>query len=506
MPTNAANLSFTVGRIEVEGTFPGFAGETQAVLGPVRGKRITVAQLYELATALEHAYAAAGYILARVSIPPQKLRDGVTVRFAVIDGRIERIDVRNVPERLRNAVMARMAPIVGEPHITLAEIERRLLLTSDLPGIRLRSTLAAGTTPGGTLLIVEGEQSYVTGTVSVDNRLPRSLGMWTTNSNFAANDVLGFGEQFYGSYSASPDLSGSRLQIFGGGLVAPIGSDGLTINPEYTESIAQPAPSLGAPATIGDFRRVALHLNYPLIRTRAETLALTATIEGDEETLSPTGFSTDLYRDEYAAARFQAGYDFFLPWGAPVHFGGTFSQGLGGRHGTAAVPLSAQGSNPDFSKFNVIASLQQPLPESFQFGLTAQGQVSFDKPMMVAEQIDLDGTNALSTFASGTLPVDQGGTLRAELSRPFLAVAFGSPVTISPYVFGAAGIGELVMPTAVQRHDIDAESLGAGVRTGAGIVGAPVGATIAIEGGREYSNLPGLGAGYRINFLANLAF
>ena len=106
-PAAAAGLSVVVGRVEVAGTFPGFEGETQAVVGPLGGQRVTVAELYAAANALEHAYAAAGYILARVVVPPQKLVDGGPVRLSVVDGVIERVDVSAVPERQRGVVAAR---------------------------------------------------------------------------------------------------------------------------------------------------------------------------------------------------------------------------------------------------------------------------------------------------------------------------------------------------------------------------------------------------------------
>lgn len=100
-PAGAANLSVTIGQVEVTGTFPGFEGETQAITGPLQGKRVTVAELYASAGMLERAYAAAGYILARVVVPPQKLTDGGPVMLQVIDGVIERVDVSAVPERAR---------------------------------------------------------------------------------------------------------------------------------------------------------------------------------------------------------------------------------------------------------------------------------------------------------------------------------------------------------------------------------------------------------------------
>jgi hemolysin activation/secretion protein len=251
-PPAAANLSVTVGQFAVAGTFPEFAGQTAALFDPLHGKRLTVAQIYDAAAQLEHAYAAAGYVLARVVVPPQKLVDNGTVRFVVIDGTIEQVDVNAVPERLRAVVSARMASLVGEPHVTLDEIERRLLLVGDLPGLQLRSTLAAGTTPGGTLLVVEATQNYVTGLVGINDRLPTSLGTWAIDTNLALNDALGLGEQAYFSYSSNPDFGTPRLRVRGGGIVLPIGPDGLTLNPEYTESIARPIPALGAPASDSD--------------------------------------------------------------------------------------------------------------------------------------------------------------------------------------------------------------------------------------------------------------
>ena len=510
VPPNAANLSVQVGQVEVTGTFPEFQSGTAALLDPLRGKKMTVAQIYEAASMLEHAYAAAGYVLARVVVPQQKLVDGGTVRFTVIDGVIERVDVSAVPERQRDVVAARMASIVGEQHVTLDEIERRLLLVSDLPGLQLRSTLAAGATPGGTLLVVEATQNYVTGSVGIDDRLPSSLGTWTVNTNLALNDALGLGEQAYFSYSSNPDFGTPRLRVRGGGVVLPIGPDGFTINPEYTESIARPISALGSPNSLGDYQRFALHASYPLIRTRNQTLSLQATAEWDDEKLTTTDFGTLLYHDEYGVARF-AGHDALeLPWGAAAVFDGTFSHGLAGRGGSLIVPLSQQGASPVFNKLNAVASLRQPLPEALEIDFIGRAQTSFGTPLMLSEQFSLDGPDALSSFAAGTFSVDQGASLRAELARPFtVSLPADMPaLTLAPYLFGAYGYGEIANTTAVQKAVIDAGSAGLGMRTAAGasVAGVPLGSSLAIEMGRRFSNVPGERGGYRMDVALNLTF
>ncbi len=509
-PPAAANLSVTVGQFAAEGTFPEFESQTAALLDPLRGKRLTVAQIYEAAASLEHAYAAAGYVLARIVVPAQKLVDGGAVRLVVVDGVVERVDVSAVPERLRDVVAARMAAVVGKPHLTLDEIERGLLLVSDLPGLQLRSTLAAGVTPGGTLLVVQATQNYVTGSVGIDNRLPTSLGTWAINTNLAINDALGLGEQAYFSYSSNPDFGTPRLRVRGGGIVLPIGSDGFTLNPEYTESIARAIPPPGTPAALGDFQRLALRAAYPLILSRDQTLTLQATGEWDDEKLTTTDFGTLLYHDIYGVARFGAHDAFELPWGETAVIDGTFSHGLAGRDGSAAVALSQQGASPVFNKLNAFISLRQPLPESFEADLTGRAQSSFGRPVMLAEQFSLDGPDALSSFAAGTFSVEQGTSLRLELARPFTLVLPEKlpPLNLAPYFFGAYGYGQIIDPTAVQKAIINAGSAGFGLRTGAAanLVGWSLGSSLAVEFGRQFSNVPGQRDGYRTDIALNVSF
>src|ERR1700686_3852881 len=93
----AEGLSFIVGRLLVEGAFPELEGETRSFALAVERKRITVAQIYERANALEQEYARAGYVLVGVTVPPQKLNDGGPLRIVVVDGFIENVQVDNVP-------------------------------------------------------------------------------------------------------------------------------------------------------------------------------------------------------------------------------------------------------------------------------------------------------------------------------------------------------------------------------------------------------------------------
>ena len=142
-PSGADRISVTLRGVALEGAFADMAEANAQVSRTIAGKRLTIAQIYQSAQTLETAYAQAGYILVRVALPPQSLRDGGSLRLIIVDGFIEAVDVKGVPERVRGVVLARAKGLIGKRRIKLGEIERRLLIAGDAPGLRLRSTMRA---------------------------------------------------------------------------------------------------------------------------------------------------------------------------------------------------------------------------------------------------------------------------------------------------------------------------------------------------------------------------
>ncbi len=515
-PAGAERLNVVVRRFAIEGGFSELEDETRVLAQPIEGQRVTVARIYEFANALEQAYARAGYVLVRVTVPPQKLIDRGDVRIIIVDGFIEKVQVDNVAERVRKLVAARTASLVGRRHIKLAEIERSLLIAGDVPGLRLKSTLARGTSLGGALLVLEGTHQVVTGTVGADDLLPASLGTWSYGGNVALNSPFGFGEQFYASARAggNPGLifnDSSPFWLLGAGIVLPLGLEGWTLNPEYTNSRTQPTPGMGALANIGRFQRLALRTSYPLIRTRSEVLSLTGAFEYIVQNVALPLFATDLSEDRYGAVRVGAAYDSGLPWlNETLQASAVFSHGTGGRDGADAaasgIPLSRQGASPFFAKANIDARLIQPLPESFQFDLIGRGQDSFGKPLLVPEQFQLDGPLAVSGYPIGTLNVDEGASLRGELSRSFLMQSDVAHIVLTPYGFGAFGIGRLLEPTVLEVGVVHAGSFGVGLRSGFDMPNGYHGASLSLEVARQYSDLETVAHGWRGNVTLNVRF
>jgi hemolysin activation/secretion protein len=514
-PAGAEKLDIKVRKVEIEGGFPEFADASAALAGGIEGKKVTVAKIYAFAKSLEQLYAKAGFVLVRVTVPPQRLTEGGSVKVVVIDGFIERIDTKGVEERARAAVDAHAEKLIGRAHITLGEIERAILIAGDVPGLRLKSALARGDKPGGALLVLEGQQHAVTGTLGGDNKNPDSLGRWQGNASLAVNSVLGFGEQAYVSFGsgfalAEHGFSNSPLKMAGGGIILPIGNDGFTLNPEYTRSLTLPTAAPGAPATTGDFERWALRWAFPLLRDRSETLNWTGALEYLHQDSYAPSFGTDINRDVYGALRVGVNWQRLTFWDAPFQADAQVSRGLGGRDAGIAhaedIPLSRQGATPGFSKVNANFRLNQPLPAGFRIDLYSRAQVSGGKPLFLSEEFALDGAEGLSSFSNGTFNVDSGLTLRAELTYPFTIPVTFSSMSVSPYTFAAQGWGWIFEPTNVEQAETTAAALGLGAHMAVDAPDGFAGATLGLEVARQYSNVVGRHDATRFNLFTAMRY
>ena len=514
-PGGNSSLTVVAGDIIVTGAFPELDAASEVVIARRRGHRISVAEIYALASELEQLYGSAGYVLVRVVVPPQHLVDGGRLQLVVVDGFIESIDVDRVPARAREIVAKRAAGLVGRRHLKLAEIERSLLIAGDVPGLKLRSTLERGRNEGAVRLLLDGEHNLITGSIGIDNRLSASLGTWQLRGAIALNNALGAGEQVYATAGPAARLRSlvdgtSPLMIYGAGAIVPIGVDGVTINPEYTRSTTRTLQTPGVPSSLGTFERYALRLRAPISLTRKASLYANFSLEEIDQQIAAPDFGVTLSHDHYRVFRAGPDYATTLSWGAGLQTGATLSLGLGGRNDVDAaasgIALSRLGAGPDFAKLSGNVHFSQPLPASFRLDLIGAGQFTGNRPLLRPEQIALDGADALSAFASGTFSADQGVTLRSELSRQLSFGLGGVIASTSPYAFGAIGRGWLANATSVEQSAFNAAALGLGVR---GTVALPADRpvpTFAFEVARGFTDLAAVKPGWRAGLNMAVAF
>jgi hemolysin activation/secretion protein len=481
-PPGAERLSVRLADIKVDGGMPQLEAATARITAPLIGRVVTAAELFAAARAIGQAYAQAGHVLARVVLPAQNVTDGGTLRLLVIDGVIEKVDTSRLPARIRDRVAAMLAPLVGETGLTLARIERPLLLAGDLPGTRLRSALTVGENPGGTILVLEADHDLIAGVATLDSNLSPALGRVSLGLGFDLNSPMAAGEQVYfrtsgwpgGGYGNFFDEN-ARNRLFAVGTVVPLGLNGWTLNLEATQSRTTPRPLSSAPQTMSDFSRFSTRLRYPVVRGRAASAYLEAAFDVQSEVVDVIKpLKAGLSEDDLRIARL-AGDGFLLTGiGGLLTGRATTSFGLeafGARDvpPPGQVPLSRQGVRPDFQKLDGLLRYQQPLGDLFSVQFEGRAQTSFGEPLPLSEQISLASSGGLSSFYSGQIQGDSGYVIRAEFQ---FQDVIGQPegwlnMGLTPYVFGAHGQVDLAQPTAVESASLRAGSYGVGLRFGA---------------------------------------
>lgn len=471
-PAGAEQIGITLSGVNLSGGLPQMAAANAAFEARLTRGRVAVSELFNAVGTLEEAYANAGYVLARVVLPQQSLRDGGVLKVTVVNGFVEQVEQGNAKPQVQARLDALTAPLVGRPGLTLAEIERQLLLAGDTAGVALGSSLGAGQQAGGTVLRLDPEYKQVTGFVGFDNANADELGPETFNAGVELNSPFSYGETFYlrGSGAAQDLLSSNpRYRVIAGGVVVPIGISGLAFNAEFTTS--DTTPDNAAAPTRSNFDRQSLRLIYPFIRSRQLNVSTQFSIDRqqDEQALFTAAGLTPIYEDSTTVLRFGGNVNYLHDDGAVTDVGAVLSRGVDawGARSFADVgtgtPLSRQGADAEFTKLSLSAFHQRNLSQRVSLSVTARAQFSFGDPLVTSERFGLAGARELSGFDSGTLRGDSGWMIRAEVAHRSDVQVANTALILSPYAFVAAGSVSIEQPTAVEVRKENAQSYGIGL-------------------------------------------
>ncbi|MCU9849866.1 ShlB/FhaC/HecB family hemolysin secretion/activation protein [Defluviimonas sp. WL0024] len=471
-PPGSEGISVTLSGVAIEGGLPQMAAAQTAFTARLTRGAIPVSEIFEATTALEEAYANAGFVLSRVVLPQQSLRDNGTLKVTVINGYVEAIDTTNAPPEVRARIEALTGKLVGRSGLTMAELERQLLLAGDVSGVALGSALAAGNRPGGTVIALDPEFRKVTGFLGFDNFVGDDLSPPTLNAGIELNSPFSYGETIYGRLSFSPELalsSDPRYRIAALGAVVPVGTSGLSLNVEATASDTTPDTPLTP--TRSNFDRQSVRLVYPYIRTRQTNVTAQFALDHQEDSQDLIAVSTrfPIYRDEASILRLGGSLSHTHDDGAFSEVGAFLSRGvdiLGARTLSdvgAGTPLSRQGADAEFSKLTGSFYHQRALVENLSLSLAGRFQSAFGDPLLTAEQFSIVGARELSTFDSGELRGDSGWVVRAELATARDVTIAGRPITLSPNIFAGTGEVSLEQPSAVESAHVRAHAYGIGM-------------------------------------------
>lgn len=215
-----------VSRVRITGATVIQEGELHALVADAEGKELTLGELRALADRISQHYRTRGYLLTRAYVPAQDVTEG-TVQIAVVEGRLGEVAVDN-RAALGGAALAPLDRLRAGGVAQGRDLERELLLMSELPGVEVKSTLRPGATPGASDLLVEVTPGpRWTGSVEADNYGDRYSGRYRAGGTLNLNNPLRLGDQatlraiasdegmryLRGSYQLPVSSSGTRVGI-----------------------------------------------------------------------------------------------------------------------------------------------------------------------------------------------------------------------------------------------------------------------------------------------------
>jgi hemolysin activation/secretion protein len=482
VPRAVDELRFQLVGINIVGATVFSPDEFKPLYANLLGKQVGLSEILDVADQIESKYRERGFIISRAYVPPQRVGNGVFT-INVVEGYISGIALEGGDPGVRNLVQAYLAPVTQVKPLTLAPMERGLLLSNDLPGVTASGLLRpAQDQPGASDLVVNVQQAPWTGGFNVDNRGSQFTDRWTLGGDVEWNSPLGDGDQVSANIQSAPD---PNIRIQGTARYQhPIGTSGLTGSIYVTVSKGAPAAGLGQFNITTNSIAVGPRISYPLIRTRAQSLTLEGGItyqDAEVQSGKPAAqISHDHWRVADAAVAYtQTGFlngstsaTLDVAQGLPV-FGATEN---------GSTSLSRPGAHTDFTKVTSTVKRIQVIWGPINVALTAQGQYAF-APLVAGEQISFGGNQIGRGYDPSALSGDHGVGGSVEL-RYDARVDQYFVQTVEPYIF--YDTAKIWNRLGGNGSGLALHSTGAGVR-----VGLERNISLGLEYARTLTAVPG---------------
>ena len=397
-----------------------------------KNSELTIEDLRGMAAKIAAFYHRHGYFVARAYLPAQDIKEGI-VNIAVIEGRYGNITLSNktnLSDQLANNILSGLNS--GDT-IASGPLESRLLLLSDLPGVKIKSTLAPGVSVGSSDLIVNIiPDQRVTGSVDADNAGNRYTGANRVGATVSLNDPSGLGDvATLRALSSGPGLSYERAayQLQVGNAKAGVAYSNL----EY--ALGQEFESLQA---AGSANIASLYGSYPIIRSRNNNLYFqlaydaktfqdkinsTLTVTDKRAGVMMTSFNGD-FRDSVGGGAFST-YSF--TW-----FAGKLDIQTPALQSLDAATVQSDGG---YNKLGMMVMRLQSVTDSISIYTLVNGQFA-SKNLDVSEKMELGGMNAVRAYPEGEAYADQGYVLNVEIRKqlPKLSESLSGPIQLIAFV------------------------------------------------------------------------
>lgn len=406
-------------------------GQVVALLEPLAGKRITVADLISAADQITELYRQAGFALSFALIQNQDFRDGL-VKVTVVEGYVGTTRVNGDVGPALAKIKDYAGRIEAERPLRRQTLERYLNLIATVPGMKVRPELTLPKrADGSTELVLNVEHKSFRFDAGISNLSTGTHAILTGT----ASSLTPLGEQV--QLMAAVPSGSDKLEYYAANATVPIGSDGMTVRADAFSYSAQPQNDALRAQNIErevQNQRVGISVNYPFILENQRALTGSAGVYASS--------NRDTYRSQINGASAELTNHLRVLRGELTYADTSLTQsrrvvvGINKGLDTLGARQNELGGitryDLDFTRLTLSATQTLALPYQFGIAVSGLGQYSANS-LPTSEQATFGGQRYGRGYPAGELGGDKGFGASLEVNRRF-AVGLPYVQSVQPYV------------------------------------------------------------------------
>lgn len=410
-PEEADKIRFTLSAITLRGNtiFPDAA--LSNLYKEHLGKEITLGVIYQISDAITAKYRNAGYVLARATVPAQRVENGI-VQIVIFEGQIGKASIEGKLPGKGKLLEAYLNKITASTPLSADVLERYVLLINDLPGVAAKAVLVPSfDTAGATDLVLQVSEDPWDAALSVDNRGTEFIGAVQFRAQGGYNNLLGMYERI--SAQSVVTQNTNELRFFDFGYAQPVGTEGTVAGISANISYSNPGSTLKQFDIEGQNRSITATLSHPWVRSRRKNISFQGSFTAKN---SRTDLRSSLLtEDRLRVVRAGASADFTDGFAGVNLFGLEVSQGLDILHATNSGDLNRTrfSGREDFTKITGNAMRIQSITQRTRAVFAMNGQYALSQ-LFSSEEFGYGGVPFGHAYDPSQLTGDHGVSARAE--------------------------------------------------------------------------------------------
>jgi hemolysin activation/secretion protein len=269
-PPGAEKVKFVLEKLYIEGVTAYEKEELGDVYSAELGKKISLADLYDIAARLTNKYRNEGYILTQIVVPPQTIESG-KARLKVVEGFVDKVTIQGDGGKANSLIRQYAGNVrTGGRALNARELERTMLLINDLPGVKARGVLAPSATKVGAAdLNIFIERDPIDAMLAIDNYGSRYLGPLQLTAAGSVNNYFDRNERITAQAAIAPDPDiGDEMTYFSMSYEQPLWNQGTMFQAFASFTATEPGYDLDQFNVKGNSQFFSLRMDHPFVKTR----------------------------------------------------------------------------------------------------------------------------------------------------------------------------------------------------------------------------------------------